>query len=144
MTDDQKKLYSKWLNTAFLKRQISEGERMNLNEFATFLGLKKAMVSHYMNGRNLPSYNSALLISEKLNDFEGMKILGFPIPRDHSFLPADLRRRLDAAEEEVNRTLEERGLTGEMPDAETVTIEIFGKWGFKYVKTDTVDESSIN
>jgi transcriptional regulator with XRE-family HTH domain len=137
MDEEIRSRYSNWLNRAFLKWQSSFGKRKTLREFAEFLGLKQSITSHYLNGKYTPSFSNARRISEKLNDFEGMEILGFTASNDHSVLPPDLRRRLEAAEEEVNRALSERGLTGEMPEAEKITIEIFEKWGFKYTEKST-------
>ncbi len=79
-------------------------------------------------------------ICRRLNDYEGMRILGYPVPIDHSAYPEDFRHRLEAAEEEVNKVFAERGLTGEMPEAERITIEIFEKWGFKYTSTDELKD----
>ena len=70
-------------------------------------------------------------------------VLDIPSPEGESpygQLPPDMRRALELATSEVNRTLEDRGLTGSSPEAEQITIEIFEKFGFKYVKTDEVEE----
>ena len=142
MKEETKKKYARWLTGWFVKLQAANGERMTVGEFADIIQQKRSMTSHYMNGKYIPSYMPALKISEQLKDYEGMRILGFPVPNDHDALPGDFRRRLEAAEEEVNRTLEARGLTGEMPEAETVTIEIFEKWGFRYTSTSKPDEAS--
>lgn len=142
MNEDVNRKHARWFNRAFVRWQAADGSRKTIEDFAAYLGYKQPRVSHYLSGRYIPPYQVELNICQKLNDYEGMRILGYPVPMDHSSLPADFRRRLEAAEEEVNRTLAERGLTGEMPEAETVTIEIFGKWGFRYTSTSKQDEAS--
>lgn len=133
-----------WFTNKLLQYQQAEGERKTIGDFAKHMGnvVSEASLGHYLNGRRDPSYNAAFEIAKELGDFSLLEVLGYAQPVDHSSLPADFRRRLEAAEEEVNRTLEERGLTGEMPEAETITISIFEKWGFKYVSTETVDDSN--
>lgn len=71
-------------------------------------------------------------------------VLGLPRPgpgeeADLAHLPPDIRRKIQAATREVNRILEERGLTGSDPEAEKVIIEIFERYGFRYTRTSTPD-----
>ncbi len=140
MNDDVKREHARWFNRAFVRWQAADGSRKTIEDFAQHLGYKQPRVSHYLSGRYVPPYEVELNICRRLNDYEGMRILGYPVPIDHSAYPEDFRHRLEAAEEEVNKVFAERGLTGEMPEAERITIEIFEKWGFKYTSTDELKD----
>lgn len=131
---------AKWFTAKLIELQAIRKERMSVTDFAEILGKSQATISTWLNGTRKPNYQNAVDIATKLQDPSILSVLGYRPPSGHSSLPEDFRRRLDAAEEEANRILEERGLTGEMPEAETIVISIFEKWGFKYVSTETVDD----
>lgn len=112
---------------------MEQESHQTLDSFAKHLGIERPLLSHYLNGRNKPSYKYAVQIARKLKDDYILTILGFKkVGMDQ--LPEDFRLRLEDATNEVNSTLGARGLTGEMPEAEKITIEIFEKWGFKYTE----------
>lgn len=139
------KSLEKWMENQFLKWQMEHG-RSSLESFAKYLGISRGYVSQIMNGmRTSMSHERALQIAERLDNYSILDILGYALPGEkipRNQLPPDLRERLDCAEEEVNRIFSDRGLTGEMPEAERVAIEIFEKWGFKYISTSDEEDGS--
>jgi len=98
------------------------------------------MSSWMKKGGKTPRNQQSIVKLVKAFGPEVYDVLGLPRPgpgedSDLSNLPADIRRRLRAAAREVNRVMEQRGLNGDDPEAEKVTIEIFEQHGFIYTKT---------
>jgi transcriptional regulator with XRE-family HTH domain len=130
----------------FYWEQNIHQDRGSIKEFAAYLGIGRTYLTMLMNGtRQNISMETALRIAERLNDYQILSILGYARPGkqlivDH--FPLDFGERLTRATEEVNRTFAERGVTGEMPAAEKIAVEIFEKWGFKYISTNSEDEGS--
>ena len=55
----------------YLERKFWEwqaGERRTQKEFADFLGVEPAALSHWMNGVRKPDYESCVLLSKKMGD----------------------------------------------------------------------------
>ncbi|MAT45334.1 MAG: hypothetical protein CL609_23645 [Anaerolineaceae bacterium] len=131
---------SAWFVNKYLDWQKANETLSSMAEFARYLGVGDKALNTWVNGRNNPSYKKAVQICEKLNDFSLLEMLGYSIPESErsplDSLPPDFRLRLEAASAEVERVLEERGLTGESPEAESIVIEIFEHFGFKYTNTE--------
>lgn len=131
---------AKWFVKKLLETQLERGEILSVTDFANILGYPQATVSSWMNGTRKISFAPAKDIAQKLHDDEILRISGYlPEDKSHS-LPRSLRMRLDAATNEVNKVFEERGITGESPEAEAIAVEIFEKWGFKYTSTVIKEE----
>lgn len=132
MLDISKKQYAKWFTRKFLEWQISEDESKTVEDFAVYLGFKRAGISHYLNGRNLPSYSNALKISQMLNDYEGMRILGYPNPGESSDLstyPPEIRSALAKAVKRV----EELEIPANSEQSVQIFIEELSKVGSRVI-----------
>lgn len=129
---------SKWFEKKYLEWQLENG-KASISEFAKFLGLSQGYASQLMNGtRTGMSMKAAQKVCEKLNDWSLYDLLGYKKDNETNldYLPESFRNRLEAASAEVERVLSERGLTGESPEAESIVIEIFEHFGFKYTDTE--------
>lgn len=131
-----------YLFQEYLDWQKRAGERKTVTEFAQWLEVSESSLSDWMNNKNQPkSAKNIKNLAAKLGD-EIYDILNLPRPLPSistNHLPPNFRRRLTLATREVDRVLKERGLTGEMPEAETLTIQIFEKYGFKHTDTEYDD-----
>ena len=70
----------KWLEQKFLEWQAAEGERKNLDQFATHLGTSRPFVSMVMGGKRAPSESVAQRWGRILGDFEICDLLGYERP----------------------------------------------------------------
>ncbi len=97
-----------------------------------------------LNGKKMPGVKTiakfAKLYGDEIYEAAGLPALQSDAASPFDALPPDMARALELATAEVNRTLEQRSLTGSSPEAERITIEIFEKFGFKYVRTEEVEE----
>lgn len=59
---------SKFLEDKYLKWQIQQGGRGSQSEFAKYLGVQPATLSHWLSGTRKPDYQSCVLLSDKLGD----------------------------------------------------------------------------
>lgn len=66
----------KWLETKYLEWQLEEGGRRSMDEFASYLGISRATVSHLIYGKRSPSPDMAYRLAEKLNDETILDIMG--------------------------------------------------------------------
>jgi transcriptional regulator with XRE-family HTH domain len=130
---------SGWLTQRYLDWQKEIGERRSTTEFAAYLEVPASSLSDWLNGKNRPkSERNIRNIAKKLGP-EIYDLLDLPRPEEEiplSHLPPGVRRRVILATREADRALKEHGLTGEMPEAETLTIQIFEKYGFKHTNTE--------
>ena len=125
----------KFLEQKYLEYQLSHG-RISIRKFAALLEVSPSFLSQLMNGINTGiSPEVATRICKVLDNWELFDLLGYKIPPEINQMPPNLKNRLEKATKEVNRVLKERNLTGDMPEAEQVTIEIFERFGFKYTDT---------
>ena len=126
--------FSEWINKKYAEWR---GESRNsVVNFAEYVGVSQQVMSFWLNGRNKkpPSPQSIAKLADKFPDV--YEVVGLPQPPSRlNYLPRTFRRRLERAQAETERIFRERGLTGEMPEAEQVAIEVFEKYGFKYMET---------
>ena len=118
-----------WLTAKYVEwRGDRVGRGTSMTAFAKYLGVRQSVFNEWMQGRALPGKVSLRKLGPKYPDI--YDVLDIPSPEGespygHAF-PPDMRRALElATSEQVNRTLEDRGLTGSSPEAEQITIEIF-------------------
>ena len=78
---------SNWFNEAFINYERKTGRRLSITEFGDYLGKTQPTISAYMNGTRKPSYESALEICRRLDDYSLLDILGYarPEPREIPF-----------------------------------------------------------
>lgn len=70
-----------WLDRKFLAWQLERGERLLLKDFADWLGISNHLLSHYMNGRNVPTGENVRKLADKLG-LEVYDLLGLARPPD--------------------------------------------------------------
>lgn len=127
---------SDWFERAYIHYQVSNG-RSSLDRFAEHIGISRGYLSQLMNGtRTTVSKNTAAAISERLDDYSLMDILGYsrpePKPLPFSSLPPDLVKLLEEIDREIGQALMDRGITSYTPEAERIAREILEKHGAKF------------
>lgn len=130
-----------WINQKFVEWRGKT--RKTVTDFAAYVGVSQQVMTGWMKpGGTLPSPNNIKKLVKRFG-LETYDVLDLQRPGERisrNQLPPAFRDRLDRAEADVNAELARRGLTGEMPEAERITIEIFERYGFKYIATE-FDES---
>lgn len=72
--------FPQFLEQKYLDWRRSEGEKRSIQDFASYLGIRQQVLSHYMNGvRKKPTSDNVRLIAAKLG-FEVYDVLGLPRP----------------------------------------------------------------
>jgi hypothetical protein len=131
--------FDEWLSAEFDKWNKQYGGEKKYAAFAKYLGVPATSLSNWINGGYAPGRENLAMLAEKLGP-DIYRILGMDNvpgePTSYDELPSSIRSRLDAAASEVEATLRKRGITGESPEAERITIEIFERYGFKYTHTE--------
>jgi transcriptional regulator with XRE-family HTH domain len=124
---------SDWFMQQYLAFLKAENSVKSLREFSAYLGVTDKALSTWMNGRNNPSYSTAVKISQRLEDFTLLDLLNYPRPAPAdvlSALPEPLRSSLVSALTEVDFELKTRGLTNDSPEAREIIKTAFSKHGF--------------
>lgn len=141
--------FADWITKKYVAwRGNAIGNDRSISEFADMVGISQPTMSRWMKkGGQKPRDQKSIVKLVEAFGPEVYDILGLPRPGtgeeiDLARLPEDMQRRLRAATREVNQVMEDRGLYGSDPEAEKVTIEIFEKYGLKYVATEIVDDES--
>lgn len=130
-------LVSDWLNKEFLKWERKSGDRQTYKAFAEYLEVNYRTFSSWINQGSKPAGENLRKVADKLGD-EIYVLLGEePPPPSISLdlLPPEFRDRLNRAADELEGELARRKITGEDPAAERIAIEIFEKYGFRYIET---------
>jgi transcriptional regulator with XRE-family HTH domain len=130
--------FKDWINKKFVEWRGDT--RLGVTDFAKYLGISQPTMSSWMSGVIPKAPHNIEKLAEKYGD----EIYSYGIPRvdlPMSSFPTPIRRRLRAAQKEIEVSFRERGLTGEMPEAERLTIEIMEKYGFKYTGTEEVPDT---
>lgn len=128
--------FNKWINTKFVEWRGDS--RLGVTDFASYIGVSQQSMSKWINGhsKRAPDAVSIAKLADKFPDV--YEAVGLPAPASTAqALPPAFRRRLEQAQAEVERTFRQRSITGEMPEAEQIAIEIFEKHGFRYISTTT-------
>lgn len=126
---------SKWFEKKYLEWQLEFGIS-NLSSFAKHIGVSQSYISQLINGtRKSLSMKTAQSICEKLNDWTLYDILGYRRDFSSTSIPLeslsdDLRSRLILALHEIRKTVNERSLDPESPEAKTISEEVLKKHGF--------------
>lgn len=71
--------FSEWLERQYLQWQMRQGSRATLGEFADYLGISRAVLSHYMNGIRKPSGQNVARLAARLGP-ETYDLLGLQRP----------------------------------------------------------------
>jgi hypothetical protein len=136
--------FSDWITKKYIDwRGERVGSESTVTAFADFLGVPQPSMSSWMKkgGKTPKSAKYITLLAVKYPEI--YDVLGIEPPETQEELeglPPAFRRRIRSATAEVNRLMEERGLSGEDPEAEELTIQIFEKWGLKYTSTETIPD----
>lgn len=59
--------FDTWLEEQYLLWQQRQGKRTSLAQFAKYLGISAALLSHYMNGIRKPSEENVKKLADRLN-----------------------------------------------------------------------------
>lgn len=131
--------FNDWLNAQFMKWQGDH--RRTITEFAAYLGVKQPALTMWLKDKNpsRPDYKNAIKLAAKLGP-EVYEVLGMIRPEDDDHWSPESLRLLRKAGREIEATLRERNLTGEMPEAEVVAIKIMARYGLKLIKRETTEE----
>ena len=129
------KKFGKLLEDHFLQWQVKNG-RSTVQKFADFLGIGRPYLTMLMNGkRTSVSYPTALMISERLDDYTLLDLLGYarPTPKEITYdqLPPTYAIALKESMNEIN-TLVAAGLDPHTPQGEQTIIQTFEKHGITY------------
>lgn len=135
-----------WFERAYIKYQVRHG-RSSLERFADHIGISRGYLSQLLNGtRTTVSKNTAIAISDKLNDYSLLDILGYsrpdPKPVPFSSLPPEFIKLLEEIDLEIAKTLRERGITEYSAEAESIAREIMEKYGANVISTTKSGKSS--
>ncbi len=130
--------FKDWINKKFIDWRGDS--RRGITDYARFIGVSQPTMSSWLGGV-IPSapHNVA-----KLFTIYGEEIYDNGISRKKeplSSLPPYLRRRLLNAQREIENTFKTQGITGEMPEAEEVAMQIMERHGFIYKTTREVPDS---
>lgn len=134
-----KGILSDWFERAFIQFQVENG-RSSLDRFADHIGISRGYLSQLLNGyKTTIAKKTAIQISERLNDYSLLDILGYarpePKPVPFSSLPPDFIKLLEEIDREIAKTFRERGITEYSEEAEQVAREIMEKYGARVVST---------
>lgn len=125
---------AKFFEKHYLKWQLEFG-RGSVEEFAKRLNISQGYLSQLLNGtRKGVGYKTALRISEKLNDYTLLDILGYKRPDTESIplssLPPELRERLRVALLEIEQTFKTRSIQPDSPEGLEISVSVLKKHGF--------------
>lgn len=73
------KAFKDFLFEKLQEYEKEQGKRITQSMFAEYLGISRTVLSYYLNGKNLPSFESAGTLAEKLG-IEVYDYLGVPRP----------------------------------------------------------------
>jgi len=126
-----------FLEQAFIDWMGKTREVKTQQQFADYLGIERSLLNHYMNGRRNPPVETISHLVEILGPGI-LEAVGLSTKNlvDVQSIPRSFRERIRRASAEVNAIMAARGLTGESPEAEQITIQIFEKYGLKYTATE--------
>ena len=81
--------YALWLNKKFLEWQNQQGEPMDQQDFARYLGIRPTTYSGWINGNVPPSNDNLRRVAAKLG-YEIYDVLGMPRPTEREAAIATL------------------------------------------------------
>lgn len=131
--------FADWLNNKYIA--FRGNSRATISEFAQFCGVPQSAMSKWMGkGGEKPARKNIAKLAGKLGP-EVYDLLGLPRPPLDNFeaLPPAMREALSAASHELKEAMSAYKLDPLSPEAETLSIEIMERHGFKWIAT-TADE----
>jgi hypothetical protein len=134
--------FKDWIKLRYLEwRGDAFGRDVSVAKYAEYLGRPQQTVSAWLLGKNIPKDAESV---RSLADIYGPEVFDVlnvdPGQWGTSYLPADLRRRLEHAVRETSQALAARRLSADDPLAEQLAIKIFERHGFKYSSTSKDSE----
>ena len=134
--------FHQWIKSKYLEwRGDAIGRDKSISQFAEYIGIPQPTVSTWMLGKNEPKDERSI---RALADRFGPDVFDVlnvdPGQWGTSYLPVDLRRRLEHAVRETSQALALRHLSADDPLAEQLAIKIFERHGFKYSSTSKDSE----
>jgi hypothetical protein len=140
--------FSDWITGKYIEWRGNKIKDISIAEFARLFGASQPVVSDWMKkGGRIPrnkKYINALI--EKYG-LEAYIALGLTTPDNYEevlqfqeIFPPSLRKRLLSAQREIESEYRRRRINAETPEAEEIAIEIMGRHGFKYIKTNVLGE----
>lgn len=116
----------------FVEWEQTQPRRQSYSAFARWLGVKVPTMAQWRVGNNLPSYDMATLLADKLGA-EVYDVLGFARPTDLlDGFPPRIREALLSAREIIIS----RGLSGDSPEAVAVITEAMRAAGYRLILTN--------
>lgn len=125
-----------WFINKYLDWQRDNKEINSMAEFARFLGVGEKALNTWFNGRNNPSFQKALQVCDRLNDYSLLELLGYKRPESVEeqvkSLSYEIKSTFELAVREILVTFNEREITSDINVAESIAEEILKKYGFKF------------
>jgi hypothetical protein len=120
-------LLAEWFEKAYLQWQLDNG-RNSLDSFAEYLGISRGYLSQILNGdKKSVGRNTATVISQKLNDYSLLDILGFAHPKEKIHIEG--YPTMSKVLTEAFTIIRERGIEDDSPEAIQIISDIARKHG---------------
>jgi len=130
-------LFSEWISKKYTEwRGDAIGNDRSVTQFALMLGVAQPALTAWMNGEYIPK--SQKNINKIAAHYpEVYDVLGISKPAEvgTAHVPRGLRQLIRDAQEEVERRLRERNLTGSEPEALEIATQVFHEFGFTWSDT---------
>src|SRR3990167_1834805 len=95
--------FTNWITRQFLEWQAKEGKRKTIEEFATYLGISRPLLTMWMNGNKKPGKENIKILAETFG-VEIFDVLGLERPNPIHFY---VERNWDKAPEKVLKQIAE-------------------------------------
>lgn len=129
-----------WFIDHYLSWQHERHALAPMAEFARYLETSDKSLNHWANGRNKPSYTSAVKICIKLHDYSLLDLLGYDAKSvdevSIDFLPPELRDRLRLALLDLATTSRTRSIHPDSPEAIELSVATLKRYGFTVTKIE--------
>jgi transcriptional regulator with XRE-family HTH domain len=130
-----------WLNQKFIEWEKAQGRSQSYYAFARYLEVTQSGLSQWMTGGSVPAGEDLLNLASKLGP-EIYDVLGTPRPGADAkrmsvsliALPADIRKRLTSALNEIEQNLRQQRLHPDSPEARQITLNVLSRWGFPFTE----------
>lgn len=131
--------FKSWLLMKFLEWEKAQNKRVNYSEFARYLGVKVSTLTAWRLGNNIPSYEMAVSLSEKLGA-DVFHFLNYSIPSGSDSgsienFPFDLKEALKRSNERVKAL----GTPVDLSISLTILAEEIKPFGWKLTSNDNPD-----
>lgn len=133
MGDESLPTVGSWLLRKLSQRELDEGRRYTIAEYAKLLGISRPYLTMLINGEKKGiSRQKANQIAQRLQDYEILDILGYARPEAEDLLsefPSEFRDPLLAALSAARSELVNKGITTNSPEFEEIIRIVFAKFG---------------